>query len=290
MGERHARGRPIRKEQADARLHDFGCAGRQHVQLQDEVAAALEHPRSVSRLQVRSLAGGPTVDVLHPVVGHRGKARLTIAAIHLPRDAQSIDADAGVMQAPGIAGAELDRAHVAVRCQRHRHDKVAEDVRARGLELIGVRHLDHQVGPAKLPAVGPFRERWSVRGIALGGAFLGPALDDRNLVVSQSPGVRKRAGAALRQPGRHDATSGRIRDLFRVFAHVAILDQAERCARDAPLVVGRLPRVGVGGAVTRGAVLEQDGCDILVVGGCVSGGRAARRTRALAGTPRRPRR
>ena len=77
--ERRVRGRPIRKEQADARLDDFGRAGRQHVQLHDEVAAALERPRSVGRLHERRLARRPAVDVLHLVVGHRGEARLAVA-------------------------------------------------------------------------------------------------------------------------------------------------------------------------------------------------------------------
>ena len=78
-------GGAIRKEQSDARLNDLGRAGRQHVQLHHEVAAPLERPGPIGRLHERGLARSPAVDILHLVVGHRGEARLAIAAVQLSR-------------------------------------------------------------------------------------------------------------------------------------------------------------------------------------------------------------
>ena len=78
----------------------------------------------------------------------------------------------------GIAGAELDAAHVSQAVDRQRHHEDARDVGTVGGEHVRGRQCDDEVGSAELPACSPSRHRRTIASPALARALSRPLLED----------------------------------------------------------------------------------------------------------------
>src|SRR5207302_1572584 len=101
------------------------------------------------------------------------------------------------------------------------------------------------------------------------------------LIVTQPPRVHEIGSGRFRQPWRHDALSCGLANLLRMLVRIPIVEQTERGAGKAPLVLWRR-RLRVDRPMTGCAVLEQDGRDVLVEGdGRRVSGRRRRRSGAM---------
>ena len=194
------------------------------------------------------------------------KPGLRIGSIDLSRHPEAIDADARVVKTSRIAGAKFDRR------ERSASSRPAPGSRSCGRRPspaawsgYGVRQRQDQIRLAELPALGPGRNRRAIGGLAFRRSVLDPLLDHRDLVVTKPALVGERDVAWLGKPRRHDALPGCLRDLLGVGANVAILQQRERgTGKTFRVPVGSAAVGRVDRAMAGGALLEQDGRDVLV--------------------------
>ena len=186
------------------------------------------------------LPGGPAEEVAIRVLGRAGQqsvvAGRAIGVVEPPRAVAAVDADVGVVDHPGVAGAELDAADVAGAGHRQRHREDAEDVARLAGQGVAVGQRHHQVGLAEMPAVGPARRRRR-RTRALD-RRLRPAGDARDLVGGEPRLGDELAGVAVGLPRRHEAAGGDRGQLRRAPAGVVEGEEVERPGPARPVALG----------------------------------------------------
>ena len=133
--------------------------------------------------------------------------------------------------------------------------------------------VDDDVRRAKVPGAGCYRSGGHGGRVALLDPSGDPPLNQRDLLVAQSPRAHELAVTRFRLPGRHVPAPGRGRDLLGVCAGVRIAQQTERC-RSARPMAGR-------------AVLEHDRRDVFGEGHGSGRGRRRLRGARLDGRRRR---
>src|SRR5699024_6310977 len=149
--------------------------------------------------------------------------------IEPPGHLQAVDADAGVMENARIVRAELHRAHVCGRSQRHLDYEIPKDVRTVSLQRIRFRKLQDQVGLAQLPAIWPSGDRRPIGGITLDRSLLHPFLDRVDFLVVKPALVEELPVPSLWRPGWHQPAFGGLRDFTGAASNVLIVEHAERC-------------------------------------------------------------
>ncbi len=123
----------------------------------------------------------------------------------------------------GIVRTKLDRPHITTLSERHRDDEVAIDVRTVGRDGVRLRHFDHEVRLAQLPAGRPIGKWRQIGRIALGRAGSHPLLNQSNLLIGQPPLALQIAEACIGKPGGHQSLLGDLRNLLGTFLDVMVV-------------------------------------------------------------------
>ncbi len=150
---------------------------------------------------------------------------------------------------PAVAGAELDGGDRPVGVDRDRDHEAALDVRAAGVDGVGLGHLEDQVGRAGLPAVGELRGGRELLCVPLRRAGLDPVGDGLQLGVGEPPGVEELAETGFRLPRGHLAGLGDLLEEVGSLGGVFISQERKRTHLARPVA-------------TR-AVLPEDRRDVL---------------------------
>ncbi len=212
---RRARGRPVAEIEGDGRLHRLGLAARLQVQLHHQVGAGVETPRQIRVDERRDLAGRPAEEMAVRILGRTGHEPVVaggrVAGVELPRLPGAIDADVGVVHHGGVAGVELDAAHIARAAHRQGHREDAKDVGRLPRQDVTRRQGDDEIGLAEIPA-GRERRRRRRRARTLDRGH-GPSREHGH-VVGCEPGLgHELAGMAVGLPRRHETAARHRGDL-----------------------------------------------------------------------------
>ena len=159
--------------------------------------------------------------------------------------------DVHVEPAPRTAGWNSRPLHEPRLSNRNRDCELAEDIVPVGPQREGLGHFDDEVRLAEPPSAEPFRYRREVGGVPCGRPGIDPPGDQIDLGFAQPPVADERTAVPrLRLPGRHRPGRGRLPDGASPWSGVVVGQEAERS--------------GGAGAVTGGAVLEDEWCDVPV--------------------------
>ena len=247
--------RDICEVEADARLHRLRFAQRLHVDQHDQVRARRQSPRqSLGRL-VRRCARLPACEVTARILDegwniHPRETRTSVLRVQTPAFLCAIESDEHMMHrfAPG---AKLHGAHILLGRRRHRDHEVAIHIGAIRRQRIRLGQRQRHIRRTKLPALGPLRMRRRISR-ALHRAFTGPLLNHAELRRGEVPLLKKLLVPILRQPRWHQTLLRHLRDLGRPLLCVRVRDEMEWTRLTGP--------------VARGAVLVENGRNVLVKG------------------------
>ena len=252
--------RPFRRRSAEVErqrcLHLFGAAARPQVQHHHEIARCVERPGGARHRDARPMPGSPVEKESVRRARRRGDEPLVacrrIGLVVLAR-CPVVSTCIVAWWTTRDARPEFPGPHIAHALDRHWEDEIPEHVRTVRSQRVR-RHRQHEVGLSQFPPVGNDgcggRQRDRLRGARR------PASAGRRRSVCGEPSVAlEHALRAPWLPWRHHARGCHLDDLARV--------------RRAPLVGQQGRRRCAAGPMARGAVGEQERCD---VGG--KGGRA----------------
>src|SRR5204863_1529919 len=93
---------------------------------------------------------------------HSAKTWLAVLSFQSAAGAAWIHLDERMMNHLRIYRLKLDRSDVSVRPSPNGDGKIAINIFALGLEVVGLRHLNNQIRLAKIPAARPFGRGWQV--------------------------------------------------------------------------------------------------------------------------------
>ncbi len=133
--------------------------------VENEIGAGIEFPRKAVRFDPRGAARFPekevAVEIENAVLNaeiHAGKARSGLDFLEA-RGARAIHQQVCVMHAVRNAGANFDRAHVTLRSERRRENKIPENIGTGSRNGISARRVEDHIWRAELPAFGEMRRR-----------------------------------------------------------------------------------------------------------------------------------
>ena len=244
----------VREEEPDAHLHGLPPVRGTHVELHDEIAVGVEPPRRVPFEERRKLSRRPAEELpvrefsaaTQPAVEAGSRVRGIVGATR----ACAVDADVRVMDDAWIVGTELEPAHVVSTRQPERDDEISQLIGPSRLDDIRLGHRDHGIGLAEPPPVGEPRGDRKIGRRSLRRTVGDPSVDRRNFSVAQTPRAGEfRAVDRVGFPWGHRARSYCPGDGSSTRARVRKREQAET--------------TDFTGTMTRGAVLEEDGCDVV---------------------------
>ena len=248
----HPLGRFVGEVEADGRLFRLRLAGQVKMDLQHEIGTLVERDREAAREKVRIAAHRPAAQPAGfreaRAVESAVVARLAALAIVLARSSGRVEEEQSVMDRFPGAWPVFDGLHPLVLRNIHRDGEVAIDVGAGSGELERLRHRDHQVRLAELPAFGEFGERGEFLRIALRHPGVDPLLDRRDLVVGEPVLSDEIAVPGRGVPGRHVAALGDGGDQRAALLHILVGQQRERPRLARPMA--------------RRAVVEHDRRDV----------------------------
>ena len=153
--------------------------------------------------------------------------RVALLFLHFAGPTALLEEVQGVVQHARIAGPDLDGGHIFVLGQPGRQHHDAEQVPAAGADGDLLRHRQHQVGFAHLPAVHELTRRRRVLDVPLRRVGVDPLGQRGPLLVAQLALVVER-GARHRLPRRHPAVLGVILDVLGPVDGLGIGLQGER--------------------------------------------------------------
>ena len=253
--ERDGRARLVREIQGHFGGDEFFFADGLQVQLQNQIGVGLHRPGQISRVKTRRLTRLPARKSDRAFRRARrvnaGEAGLAILAVEQSRLPRFVETQKGVMHRPAVRS-QLNAPDKPARAQWDGDNQVSISIAALGGELEAHDRLHHQVGFAERPARTPHRHRRQIRLRPFRRPFLGPLLQESDLLHRQTTLPDQVDQIPIRQPRRHDPAPGHVHDLLRVFPRVLVAQQRE----------GR----GLTGPMAARAVLENNRRDVLVEG------------------------
>ncbi len=274
--ERRRRRRPIGEEERNRRLNRARRIRREHVELDDEIGAAIETPGHAFGRHDGPASGRPADElafrILTALPRHPVEARLAVLTVFVTRCLRRIDANDSVVNRRAVR-LELERAHERARLERRAQHEIAIDVLRAGLQRVRPLGREHDVRTSRLPPVGEDGRLRKVGGIPFDLAVLCPLLDERDLVPPQPALADDRKLAAIGQPRRHVPAARFLHHAVSVLRSVRVTQQRERCDFARP-VAGR-------------AVRKDDGRDVLIERHGWCGGRGCAAAASLSAKTRR---
>ena len=263
--ERNLRRGLVGEVEPDAGLHDLRLPARHQVHLEEHVGARVQAPGHPFGNQRPVLPGRPAQQMAEGklCVERRDvvEAGFGVSRVERSGGRCRIEPHVGVVDDSGVrcprgAGApdrrlELEALHEPRLSNRDRDRELAEDIVPVGPQREGLGHFDDEVRLAEPPCAEPLRYRREVGRVSCGRPGIDPPGDQIDLAVAQPPVADERTAVPrLRLPWRHRPGRGRLPDGASPWPGVVVGQEAERS--------------GGAGAVTGGAVPEDEWCDIPV--------------------------